>query len=157
MFNVTGGELLLILVMALIVLGPERLPDAARQLGKALGQLRDISGSFQREIRDAFEEPSPPVVKPKARPQLTAIDGGARPEASPVAAAPVDGGESLAVAETAAAQVVPPAIADVPTGNGTAPDTAPPPSGAAPPGPSSVPSSSAHPGATEEARPAEAP
>lgn len=103
MFNVTGGELLLILVMALIVLGPERLPDAARQIGKAVAQLRDLSGNFQREIRDAFDEPSPPVVKPNARPQLTAIEGGARAtsDAAPIAAAPVDGGESLAVSEAA--------------------------------------------------------
>ena len=37
MFNVGGGELLVILLIALIVLGPQRLPDAARQIGKAMG------------------------------------------------------------------------------------------------------------------------
>lgn len=102
MFNVTGGELLLILMLALIVLGPERLPDAARKIGRAVGQLRDLSGSFQREIRDAFEETTGPIVKPGSRPQLTAIEGGGSRDAStPLAAAPVDGGESRAVAESA--------------------------------------------------------
>ena len=46
MFNVGGGELLVILLIALIVLGPERLPRGARQMGRALGELRRISSSF---------------------------------------------------------------------------------------------------------------
>ena len=33
MFNLGGGEMLVILLLALIVLGPERLPEAARQVG----------------------------------------------------------------------------------------------------------------------------
>ncbi len=105
MFNITGGELVLILVMALLVLGPERLPDAARKLGKAMAQLKDLSNSFQREIKDALEEPKPPPMKPDSRPQLTAIEGGAT--LPPEATLPVDGGEALAVSEPAAEVVVP--------------------------------------------------
>jgi sec-independent protein translocase protein TatB len=105
MFNITGGELVLILVMALLVLGPERLPDAARKLGKAMAQLRDLSNSFQREIKDALEDPKPPPMKPDSRPQLTAIEGGA--SLPPEATLPVDGGEALAVSEPTAEVVVP--------------------------------------------------
>jgi sec-independent protein translocase protein TatB len=56
MFNIGGGELLVIMLIALIVLGPSRLPEAARTVGKVVGEIRRISSGFQREIRDAFEE-----------------------------------------------------------------------------------------------------
>ena len=56
MFNVGGGELLAILLIALIVLGPDRLPGAVRQAGQWVGELRKISSGFQNEIRSAFDE-----------------------------------------------------------------------------------------------------
>ncbi len=56
MFNIGGGELIVIALIALIVLGPQRLPDAARQVGKTVGELRRISSGFQRELRDAFDD-----------------------------------------------------------------------------------------------------
>src|SRR3972149_5216026 len=40
MFNIGGGEFLVIALVALIVLGPQRLPDAARQAGRAMAELR---------------------------------------------------------------------------------------------------------------------
>ena len=43
MFNVGVGELLVILLIALIVLGPDKLPDAARKLGNVMGELRRMS------------------------------------------------------------------------------------------------------------------
>jgi len=55
MFNVGGGEVLVILLIALIILGPDKLPDAARQAGKFLGDFRRMSGGFQRELRDAID------------------------------------------------------------------------------------------------------
>ena len=55
MFNVGGGELLVIMLIALIVLGPQRLPDAARQVGRVVGDLRRISSGFQQELKDAFD------------------------------------------------------------------------------------------------------
>lgn len=57
MFNVGGAELLVILLVALLVLGPNKLPDAARQVGRALGELRRMSSGFQAEMRDALREP----------------------------------------------------------------------------------------------------
>ena len=76
MFNVTGGELFMILLVALIVLGPERLPSAARRVGKMMGQLRDLSEGFKREVSQALDDPNEPIVKPATRPRLTALDGG---------------------------------------------------------------------------------
>jgi len=57
MFNVGGGEILLILLVALLVLGPTKMPEAARQVGQAMSSLRRLSTSFQRELREAMEEP----------------------------------------------------------------------------------------------------
>lgn len=57
MFNVGTPELLVILLVALIVLGPNKLPDAARQVGRFMGELRRMSSGFQSELRDAMKEP----------------------------------------------------------------------------------------------------
>ena len=57
------AEILVVLIVALIVLGPKRLPEAGRQLGKALAEIRHWSSSVQNEIRDVLEaddEPQPP-------------------------------------------------------------------------------------------------
>lgn len=58
MFGIGSTELLLILVVALIVLGPKNLPKIANTLGKAMGQFQRASRDFQRSINTeiAFEE-----------------------------------------------------------------------------------------------------
>jgi Tat protein translocase TatB subunit len=48
MLNVGPLELLVVLAVALIVVGPERLPELARSVGRALRQFRDV----QDEVRD---------------------------------------------------------------------------------------------------------
>ena len=60
MFNIGGGELIVILLIALIVLGPQRLPDAARQIGKTMGDLRRLSSGFQNEVRSALDTADDP-------------------------------------------------------------------------------------------------
>ena len=59
MGSIGAAEILVVLVVALLVLGPSRLPEAARSLGKALAELRRMSSGFQAEMRDAFSEPPP--------------------------------------------------------------------------------------------------
>jgi sec-independent protein translocase protein TatA len=51
MFGIGLPELVVILAVALIVLGPQRLPEVARMLGRAYGQLRRASEEFQNTIR----------------------------------------------------------------------------------------------------------
>ncbi|MBM3224454.1 MAG: twin-arginine translocase subunit TatB [Candidatus Tectomicrobia bacterium] len=51
MLGIGLPELVLILVVALVVLGPQRLPEVARMLGRAYGQLRRASEEFQQTIR----------------------------------------------------------------------------------------------------------
>ena len=60
MFNVGTGELLMILLVALVVLGPEKLPEAARKLGNVSRELRRMSGGLQDEIRNAIDTASIP-------------------------------------------------------------------------------------------------
>jgi sec-independent protein translocase protein TatA len=51
MFGIGLPELMLIMVLALLVLGPQRLPEVARLVGRAYGQLRRASEEFQNTIR----------------------------------------------------------------------------------------------------------
>lgn len=46
-------ELAVILVVALIVLGPKRLPEVARALGKGLAEFRRVTGEVNRELESA--------------------------------------------------------------------------------------------------------
>jgi Tat protein translocase TatB subunit len=56
-FNLGPEKLILIFVIALIVLGPDKLPQAARSMGRVVAEFRRISGGFQSEIRDALNDP----------------------------------------------------------------------------------------------------
>ena len=49
-------ELLLIFAIALLVLGPKRLPDLARSLGRGLSEFRRASTDLRREFMDVAEE-----------------------------------------------------------------------------------------------------
>lgn len=50
MFGIGSTELLVILVVALIVLGPKSLAKVSRTLGKAMGEFRRVSTDFQRTL-----------------------------------------------------------------------------------------------------------
>ncbi|HJB65529.1 MAG TPA: Sec-independent protein translocase protein TatB [Candidatus Mailhella merdavium] len=58
MFGIGSTELLVILVVALLVLGPRNLPKIAQTLGRAMGEFRKVSTDFQRTLNTeiAFEE-----------------------------------------------------------------------------------------------------
>lgn len=56
MFNLGGLELVAIALIALVVLGPDKLPAAVRQLGALVGQLRRMSESFRVDVTAALSE-----------------------------------------------------------------------------------------------------
>jgi sec-independent protein translocase protein TatB len=94
MFNIGGGEVLVILLLALIVLGPDRLPSAARTIGRHLGDFRRITGGFRDEIANAMSlEPSAPTSVTEPAPvAASAPTHAAAPE-------PASGGEPVIRAE----------------------------------------------------------
>jgi Tat protein translocase TatB subunit len=56
MFGTLGGpELFLILIVALIVFGPRKLPEMGKSLGKMMAEFRKASNDFQRTIEDEVE------------------------------------------------------------------------------------------------------
>jgi Tat protein translocase TatB subunit len=87
MFGIGTPELIVILVVALIVLGPKRLPEVARMLGKSLGELRRATSGFTEELNNArviLEEETraavrPPVPKPPVAPGPPTAPGAAAP------------------------------------------------------------------------------
>ena len=56
MFGIGWTEMVIIGVIALLVLGPEKLPDAARTLGKWVRELRAASAGLRDEFRDGFDD-----------------------------------------------------------------------------------------------------
>lgn len=70
MLDLSPEKILILGLLALIVLGPSRLPQAARTVGHILGQLRRMSSSFQDEVRDALSEPAQALgaAAPEIRP-----------------------------------------------------------------------------------------
>lgn len=57
MFNLSGSEIVFLLLIALIVLGPEKLPEAVRKFGKAYAEIKKMSSGFQSELKSALDEP----------------------------------------------------------------------------------------------------
>ncbi|WP_295638778.1 Sec-independent protein translocase protein TatB [uncultured Mailhella sp.] len=68
MFGIGSTELLVILVVALLVLGPKNLPKIAHTLGRAMGEFRRVSTEFQRTLNTeiAFEEEAEKAKAKKA-------------------------------------------------------------------------------------------
>ena len=56
MFGIGMTELVVIFVIGLIVLGPKRLPDLARTLGRSLAEFRRTSSELRREFMDVADE-----------------------------------------------------------------------------------------------------
>lgn len=55
MFNVGGGEIFVILLLALLVLGPDKLPEAARRIGSVVARIRRLTSGFEEEMRSAMD------------------------------------------------------------------------------------------------------
>lgn len=56
MFDFSWGELLLIGVVALIVIGPKELPGVLRMIGQWVGKIRRMAAEFQSQFHEAMRE-----------------------------------------------------------------------------------------------------
>ena len=54
MLGLGWGEILVIMVIALVIVGPEKLPELSRQLGRAVRQFRKVTGDAQEQLRSAI-------------------------------------------------------------------------------------------------------
>ena len=97
MFNVGGMELVVIGLVALIVLGPDKLPGALRQLGQVVGELRRVSQGFQTDLREALDE----AERDAERQRRAAEDASraAAPATNPPAGTAPDPGAAMAAAQ----------------------------------------------------------
>lgn len=59
MFGLGIWEIVVILAVALLVLGPDKLPQVARQLARLLGEVRHFSDEIRRQVDDVMAEPDP--------------------------------------------------------------------------------------------------
>jgi sec-independent protein translocase protein TatB len=78
-FSIGPGELIIVLVIALVVLGPGKLPDVASSLGKSLREFRKAA----TDVNDATRIDAP-LTSPTTTPQTPP------PPPAPMAAAPAE-------------------------------------------------------------------
>lgn len=84
MFGIGTTELLVILVVALIVIGPSKLPDVMRTIGKGLAEFRrvstDVKSTLETEVRRAEEKQRQEEAKKELFPESGAATAEKAPE-----------------------------------------------------------------------------
>jgi sec-independent protein translocase protein TatB len=90
MFEVGFTELLVIFVLALVVLGPEKLPRLAQQVGRWIGRARAMAKQFREQLEDEVNladmkkwQDSSSSSSPASKPTSAQPDLGAQPASSP--------------------------------------------------------------------------
>ena len=90
MGNLGMPELLLILVLALLLFGPKKLPEVGKQVGKALGEFRRASNDLKRTIEDEMDRAT--REEPRAEATQVHADASATPAAAVTPAEPAPAG-----------------------------------------------------------------
>ncbi len=57
MLGMGPSELIIILILALVIFGPKRLPEIAKSIGKAIGELKKASRDMQSAVQKDLVEP----------------------------------------------------------------------------------------------------
>lgn len=82
MFNIGPEEIILILVIALIVFGPKRLPEIGRTVGKSLREFRRASQDLRDQFERAIDEEDDEPAKSAGEAKLSETEAGATPDSS---------------------------------------------------------------------------
>jgi Tat protein translocase TatB subunit len=53
----SGSEIVFLLLIGLVVLGPEKLPEAMRKFGRVYHEIKNVASGVQRDLRTGFEDP----------------------------------------------------------------------------------------------------
>ena len=86
MFGIGTGELLLLALIALLVLGPDRMPKLMRDVGKTVGDLRRTSDDLRTEFLNADKALRDPLLDAAAK--AAATPAAAKPSPTPTTPAP---------------------------------------------------------------------
>lgn len=97
MFGIGSTELLVIILVALVVLGPKSLTGITRSLGKAVGEFRRVSTEFQRTLNAEVDQAAEEDRKKAAETAAPAATAEAQP--SRQAAAPAETAQEKAQAQ----------------------------------------------------------
>jgi len=83
--GLSGGELVLVLVVILVLFGAKRIPEFAKGLGKGINEFKKASREVTDEIERAVDEPPPPPPAPKAPSSGSGAESTSQPSAVPKA------------------------------------------------------------------------
>ena len=101
MFGLSFWEIAIIMIIALVVLGPSKLPEIARNLGKGLREFRKATEDFKSTVADEMQRPEPPRYQlPPDTPAQ--IIPPTVPSTAPIAAAPMPAASEPVAAVTPA-------------------------------------------------------
>jgi TatA/E family protein of Tat protein translocase len=92
-------EILFILVLALLLFGPKRLPEIGRTIGKGLGEFRRATNDLRRSIETEIAIDDPPIRRPTAVPPTAAVAPAAPPTTDAAAPPPTDAAAPPAAAD----------------------------------------------------------
>ena len=82
MFGMSGTELAIVFILALLLLGPAKLPELARTLGKAVRDFKRATNDIRSSVESEFYR----MDEPEARPESLPSSGKAEAPANPVTA-----------------------------------------------------------------------
>lgn len=63
LFNISGGEIILVALIFLVLFGPKQIPTMARSAAKVIKQVRNATNDIKREIMDSAEDQKLTEVK----------------------------------------------------------------------------------------------
>src|SRR5690606_26356104 len=85
MLDFSPEKMFFIFLIVMVVLGPEKLPEISRKIGKAMGELRKLSGGFREEMSKAVNEATNDST-PSGGPSATPSTGSGGTEIAPSSA-----------------------------------------------------------------------